>query len=151
MEKQLVLVHVRPGSGTESLVSIVHVEICIAARAPHYDVIFNPHEAPSIARECYWWYWHGANRPLAVAEGMQWLLSIADCCSKTWRGACAPPPPLPSRSLSAGGHAVSGSWLREAVRAAFLLEQCSHTVFADASGPLQAAIDNTNIRRFAHR
>ena len=50
VEKRVVLVHVRHGSGADACVSGVHVA-CIAAGAPRCRVFFNPHEAPSNPHE----------------------------------------------------------------------------------------------------
>ena len=47
VEKWLVLVHMRPGYGTDACVPGVHVD-CIAAGAPHGHVLLNPYEAPSL-------------------------------------------------------------------------------------------------------
>ena len=55
MEEQLVLVHLRAGSGTDgsgtdACGSVVHIG-CIAAEAPYCHMFFNPHEAPSNAHD----------------------------------------------------------------------------------------------------
>ena len=52
VEKWLVLVHLRPGSGTDACVPGVHVD-CIATRARHYNVLLDPYEAPSHTHELW--------------------------------------------------------------------------------------------------
>ena len=50
MEKWLVLVHLRPGSGTDACVPGVHLD-CIAAGAPYCHVLLDPYETPSYGYE----------------------------------------------------------------------------------------------------
>ena len=47
MSDKLVLVHVRPGSGTDACVPGVHVD-CIAAGTPHCHALVEPYKAPIV-------------------------------------------------------------------------------------------------------
>ena len=56
VEKWLVLVHLRPGSGTTSCVPGVYVD-CIATGARHCHVLLDPYETPSHDHELYCRYY----------------------------------------------------------------------------------------------
>ena len=80
MDKRLVLMYLRPCSVTDVRVAGVHVN-CIAAGAPHYYVLLDPHETPSHAHELLCGYATGVS-PLASPEGKPWLLPPVDSYSE---------------------------------------------------------------------
>ena len=113
MKEQLVLVHLRVGSGTDTCVSGVHIG-CIAAGAPQCHMSFNPHEMPSNAHElCCGYDPKQVRWPHPNVSGGYCPLKAPVASLRQRFGL-----PPPSGSSSPGRRAVSGNRSNEAVCAA---------------------------------